>query len=325
MNTTTLNPLFTPASTVKEFLCFTLLRLDQKRIELHLKRTLRYLQSTDTSHLSPVLIANRKRHLKSLEQYIQTGVFPINEHHSSRTPIFRDNYHTLCAMAYVLWKDREYELVNEVAKKDNLVYINQITDGPVLEWIQKSGLTQSEAARVQPTYGPELSVADREWIMPILEIIFYSALVLFSSLSLICTYMFNKYGSSVPKWAQIFRTLILAPLFFTFLLSWSGLLLWEFPQLFHYNQIGYPYIEVFFSYSLPILLLTSATLYVTHYSLDKKLPTFTKIVSIPALFITLLLGSFASALFVYDFSYRALVNAYGEEPHYFIPTLQSET
>jgi hypothetical protein len=46
------------------------------------------------------------------------------------------------------------ELVGAIARSDNFVRVGEIRGGPVIDWIRSAGLTQEEAARIQPWYEP---------------------------------------------------------------------------------------------------------------------------------------------------------------------------
>jgi uncharacterized protein YjbI with pentapeptide repeats len=48
------------------------------------------------------------------------------------------------------WSDA----VDEIARHNNHVYVPDAHDGPLVHWVLQSGLTQEEAALIQPGYGP---------------------------------------------------------------------------------------------------------------------------------------------------------------------------
>ena len=50
--------------------------------------------------------------------------------------------------------------VVEVVEAKNLVYVKDATQGPLVEWIKFSGLTQDEAALIQPAYEHSVPSAD---------------------------------------------------------------------------------------------------------------------------------------------------------------------
>jgi hypothetical protein len=129
-------------------------RLDTFRIKTHLRIVEVQLRSKNVDNLSPELKAAREANLDRLHAYWVAGIFPKNlDFKGQFVPYFKDAVDTPCAMAYLIEESGSRALVSEVARVNNFVYINDIKEGPVLDWINTSGLTQSESARIQPTYG----------------------------------------------------------------------------------------------------------------------------------------------------------------------------
>lgn len=125
-------------------------KLDETRIKLHLIRMSYYLKNR------PILTNQKKRErcIFLLDKYIKDSKFPKNiEHKNMFVPQIRDAFGTPCAMAYIIENTGSKKLVDELEKKDNLIYINSVKEGPLTNWIGKNGITQKEAAMVQPTYG----------------------------------------------------------------------------------------------------------------------------------------------------------------------------
>lgn len=99
------------------------------------------------------LFQQRQSHLDQLHRYWTQGRFPKNEMVPDvRTPIFVDRHGTHCAVADLIRHSGDSPLVRSVAAADNFVRVLDVKDGPALEWILHSGLTQEECARIQPTY-----------------------------------------------------------------------------------------------------------------------------------------------------------------------------
>ena len=69
-------------------------------------------------------------------------------------PVFVDARGTSCAVAYLMSESGNAELVGAIARSDNFVRVGEIRGGPVIDWIRSAGLTQEEAARIQPWYEP---------------------------------------------------------------------------------------------------------------------------------------------------------------------------
>jgi hypothetical protein len=95
---------------------------------------------------------SRRRNLDFLREYIQAGRFPRNEEVEGETPIFVDARGAPCAVAYLMLKAGREDLVRQVVEEDNYIRIGEVREGPVLDWIRGSGLSQEECAAIQPSY-----------------------------------------------------------------------------------------------------------------------------------------------------------------------------
>jgi len=99
------------------------------------------------------LARNRQRQIKRLQTYMLRGRFPLNEGHSTdAVPIFVDRQNTLCAVGHLMHAAQWDNEVVQIANKNNLVRISNVQSGSLVRWIQTSGLTQEEAAMIQPAY-----------------------------------------------------------------------------------------------------------------------------------------------------------------------------
>ncbi len=99
------------------------------------------------------LLQDRVRHLDIIHDYGVAGEFPKNEDFpGQQVPYFVDVHHTHCAVANLMLKDREIDLIQTIAKTNNHIRVREIKDGPALAWILRSGFTQEEMARIQPSY-----------------------------------------------------------------------------------------------------------------------------------------------------------------------------
>lgn len=129
-------------------------KIEQKRVQNHLRFVEETLRSKDTTYLSKPLQKKRHELLQHLHEYWTQGKFPQNTRHvSSRESYFVDDANTPCAMGYLMLCDGQKELVEKVRNTNNHVHLSDLTHGEVLDWIKQSGFTQEEAALVQPTYG----------------------------------------------------------------------------------------------------------------------------------------------------------------------------
>lgn len=129
-------------------------RAERERIRSHLMAVERELRSRTVSGLEPALRRARAENLDRLHDYWVSGVFPRNFTVPSRVPFLRDSLGTPCAVAYLVERSGRGALVDALAAADNHVYVDDVSDGPLLDWMEGSGLTQEECARIQPSYDP---------------------------------------------------------------------------------------------------------------------------------------------------------------------------
>jgi len=132
------------------------LRAEAIRLRAHFDSVDRELRVRDVSTLTARQRASRTRLISWLRDYRNAQQFPVNDQFSDRmVPIFRDSRGTLCAMAYLIDRSGRGDIVDHVARTRNNAFIPELTDDPELvAWLETSGLSVKEAARVQPTYGP---------------------------------------------------------------------------------------------------------------------------------------------------------------------------
>jgi hypothetical protein len=112
------------------------------------------------------LYDKRMQRLTDLDNYIAAGNFPQNSTlEGEMIPVFVDNEGNACAVAYLMLCDGQSALVEEVREKNNNVKLHELTEGKVVDWMLRSGLTKEECELIQPEYNwPEPKVpsqADR--------------------------------------------------------------------------------------------------------------------------------------------------------------------
>ena len=99
------------------------------------------------------LATNRQRQIACLRYYMNRGLFPQNEGQSiSAVPIFVDRHQTHCAVGFLMHSDGNDSDVASIVETNNLVRVNDVRRGSMMHWIRSSGLTQEEAALIQPSY-----------------------------------------------------------------------------------------------------------------------------------------------------------------------------
>lgn len=112
------------------------------------------LRNADLSHLDYRLKENRAKMIQLLNQYWKKEEFPKNTTHKVRIPQIKDKNGTPCALAYMIENSGNGKLVSQLAAQNNLVYVKDIHEGQLLDWLKKSGITKQEAAKIQPSYHP---------------------------------------------------------------------------------------------------------------------------------------------------------------------------
>jgi hypothetical protein len=140
------------------------LRAEAVRLRAHFDSVDKELRGADVSRLSTSQQAMRVRLISWLRDYRDAGRFPENDRFANRmVPFFRDSQGTLCAMAYLIDRSGRGDIVDKVANTRNNAYIHQLADDPTLvAWLDASGLTVDEAARIQPTYGGPVFVSNND-------------------------------------------------------------------------------------------------------------------------------------------------------------------
>lgn len=111
--------------------------------------------------LRSALEKQRKAHLANFHKYRVKRVYPHNKYEPDMRNVWKDRDDHLCAIATLVNTDGLTELVDEVATKQNFVKISDLTDGPLVDWVLTSGLTQEEVVMIQaPT---QADVEEMEW------------------------------------------------------------------------------------------------------------------------------------------------------------------
>lgn len=138
--------------------------LETARVRRHLEGAEASLVSRDAATLSPTRRAARVRCIADLQAYIQRGVFPHNHQLSGRrTPVFVDEHGTRCAMAFLIERSGEVDLVARIAATRNLARIRELADdAELVAWLDRNGITLEEAARIQPAYGDVSNADDQD-------------------------------------------------------------------------------------------------------------------------------------------------------------------
>jgi hypothetical protein len=117
----------------------------------------------DRARLRARLLENRRANIARFHAYRIAGVYPSNVFTSSVDNIWRDQQGHFCAAATIIRASGELELVDQIAEENNFFRLADVSQGPVMDWILTSGLTQAELVMIQkPTVGidPKLRAAE---------------------------------------------------------------------------------------------------------------------------------------------------------------------
>lgn len=123
------------------------------RLRAHFDAVDGELTSRDVTGLTAAQQSRRTLLTRWLRDYRNAGSFPVNDRVTAPTPFFRDSNGTLCAMAYLIQRSGRSDIVDKVEATQNNAYIAELADDPALiAWLDSSGLSVAEAARIQPAY-----------------------------------------------------------------------------------------------------------------------------------------------------------------------------
>lgn len=127
---------------------------ERVRIRAHFDSVLVELRAAPVAHLSASQRAARADRIAELQRYRDRGVFPHNHDFADAwTPYFVDHRGVRCAVAHLLDASGRGELVTRVARADNNVWVPRLEgDRAFAAWLDESGLTLAEAARIQVPY-----------------------------------------------------------------------------------------------------------------------------------------------------------------------------
>jgi hypothetical protein len=107
------------------------------------------VQSVDRVAIRAELARHRALQIERLGAYAQAGQFPHNYAQPTSAHIFRDDDGRLCAVANLVHRDGRDDLVEATVRDHNDLAVVDVHDGPMLAWIESSGLTQDELVRIQ--------------------------------------------------------------------------------------------------------------------------------------------------------------------------------
>jgi hypothetical protein len=105
--------------------------------------------SVDRGVLRASLAAHRAQQVARLHEYAEAGAFPHNVTVAPSLHMFRDAAGRYCAVANLVHRDGQDDLVEATVRSQNDLAIADVHDGPMMDWMLASGLTQEELVRIQ--------------------------------------------------------------------------------------------------------------------------------------------------------------------------------
>lgn len=108
----------------------------------------------DRAAVRAKLLANRRANIARFHAYRIAGVYPSNVFTSSLANVWQDQQGHYCAAATIIRASGEVALVERIAEDDNFFRIADVRQGPVMDWILTSGLTQAELVMIQKPFMP---------------------------------------------------------------------------------------------------------------------------------------------------------------------------
>ncbi|MBA3501078.1 MAG: hypothetical protein H0T65_11925 [Deltaproteobacteria bacterium] len=100
------------------------------------------------------LAKNRAANLARFRVYQKKGVFPNNTYTDGKLNVWLDELGNLCAAATIMKLSGQDDLVQRTADQSNFIRLADVTQGPLMDWILTSGLTQDEIAAIQEPMMP---------------------------------------------------------------------------------------------------------------------------------------------------------------------------
>jgi hypothetical protein len=102
--------------------------------------------------LRKVLRAHRKINVKAFRAYADRGVYPHNYTTNGALNVWIDEEGRMCAAATMIFRSGAKKMVRDVGATDNNIRLGDVSEGPVMDWILTSGLTQDEVAAIQEPF-----------------------------------------------------------------------------------------------------------------------------------------------------------------------------
>lgn len=129
------------------------------RVSTHLSFVHDVLSRRDASALTPQQRDARRENLARLREYIDAGVFPLNERYRDQNrPCFIDDDGRICAVGYLVEQSAGRAVAERINTTFQYAFLSQMASPEIDEWIASSGLSRLELSLIQPCYDPEFNV-----------------------------------------------------------------------------------------------------------------------------------------------------------------------
>jgi hypothetical protein len=106
----------------------------------------------DRAAIRAKLAQTRLANLARFRVYQKKGVFPNNTFASGKLNVWLDDAGNLCAAATIIKLSGDVDLATSTATQNNFIKLGDVTQGPLMDWILTSGLTQAEIAAIQEPF-----------------------------------------------------------------------------------------------------------------------------------------------------------------------------
>jgi hypothetical protein len=110
------------------------------------------ISDSSRARLRKVLRAHRQQNVAAFRAYARRGVYPHNFRTSGALNVWIDEDRRMCAAATMIFRSGARKLVRDVGRTSNNIQLGLISEGPVMDWILTSGLTQAEVAAIQEPF-----------------------------------------------------------------------------------------------------------------------------------------------------------------------------
>ena len=120
----------------------------------------------DRATVRAMLAVVRAHNLAAFHAYAAAGVYPSNIYTDGELNVWRDDDGHFCAAATMIRASGEIALTDRVADQTNNIKLGDVTQGPLMDWMLTSGLTQDEVALIQRPFNPVASRPDPQREQP---------------------------------------------------------------------------------------------------------------------------------------------------------------